>query len=1572
MLHARHKQYLPAIMVLLLGFVLSLGSFSLVRVWENNLAISLAEVRFSNEASERTRALEKELEHAVDAVNELAAYINVVGSIENLREFSVHILSMHPVAQSLAWVPVVPAESADEFMEQNREYFGSAHIVERLEDGSLVRAVGRDQFHPVYVLTSFTDRVLPDGFDMGSRPLYRDAMAQARDSAHIAMTAPISRLHHEDPEVDLMVFMPLYKNGAIPPTRADRRNQIIGYVAGGFSSEKLVLKAITGSPLAGISLWIRDITDKNAITDIYNPRRLTSTRETRHVGDINVGSRIWRVSAVRPELTETANRSLTPWIVFLAGMVIASIIAWYMSILRRQTDTLQQTNQALSKEITQHQQAEVALRESESRFRKILESAGDGILIVDSEMKIIIANRQALQIFGYTESEFVGLDIAKLVPVPMQRAHKDYEQQYLDKPIIHTMGNGRELVGLRKDGTEIPVEISLSPLRSSEGMFVTAIVRDISERKQTEDRIHWLAEFPRLNPNPLMRVDGDGEILFANPASKPLLDYWRRTEGGWLPEPYFSQVQSVVKNHERLTTEIDIGDRVFHLVMASPQDTSIVNIYGLDISERKEAEETKERLSAIIQATTDFVGMADAETGSILYLNHAGREMVGVGPTDPVSDSRISDYLSDEGFSIANRIALPEACANGVWSGDLEFKDRKGQPIPVSAVIVAHDVENGKAKRFSCIARNISQQLSNERSLRKLNRTYEILSAANQALIHASSEYQLLDEFCSKLVDVGGYDLAWIGLKEGDGELMSKSYAGSQQDVEKLVEIIAPDQFAALRQSDTSSPIVIVNELNAFEATQWQSQIGELGYRSLVILTIARNGFHFGYLVLASKKRQPENENERVLLENLVNDLAVGVQSLHAHRGKSWAEQMLSLHNHALEASRNGVMICDASDDTLPIIYANPAFEEITGYSEREVIGKNPRFLQGSDIDQPELEKVRAAIKYQQSCSATLRNYRKDGSVFWNEFYLAPVRHDDDETRVTHYVGIINDITEHKRYEEELEYQAQHDELTGLPNRNLLQDRLDQALLYAKRHQRHVAVLFLDLDQFKVINDSLGHRIGDYYLKAIGERLRECINPEDTVARQGGDEFVVLLTDLERPEEINSVADRIMEEISKVVEIQGHRLQTTASIGATIYPRDGEDSATLLKNADAAMYRTKELGRNSINYFTEDLNQRLVERLTLERQLRRAIDNDELEVYYQPQINADVGEIIGMEALVRWNHPELGLVPPNRFIPLAEETGIILPLGDWVMTQACEQNRQWQEQGLPKITVSVNVSARQLEQPTFNESVAQILEASGLEARYLDLELTETTIMSDVDSMAVRLYALRDIGVHLSLDDFGTGYSSLSHLKQFNFDKLKIDKSFVHDIITETDASTIALTIIAMARSLNMSVVAEGVETLSQLRYLRRNGCHQIQGFYFSRPVPAQEATTMLEQGGFGLPEEDVVPALLWVGTWFASDDIVDENFNHVVKANTPDDAFDILAKRNISAVICGERLSRDDALAFLQRSRELYPDIPRFLISSRPLENRKEQEAGVMHLCLDRTLTMDAMLEKIRPFIEE
>lgn len=553
------------------------------------------------------------------------------------------------------------------------------------------------------------------------------------------------------------------------------------------------------------------------------------------------------------------------------------------------------------------------------------------------------------------------------------------------------------------------------------------------------------------------------------------------------------------------------------------------------------------------------------------------------------------------------------------------------------------------------------------------------------------------------------------------------------------------------------------------------------------------------------------------------------------------AEDGMRLYAKVFESSLEAVVITDADQKVLMV---NDAFVAITGYTREEIVGNTPRMLASGRQDPAFYREMWDSIGQTGHWQGEILNRRKNGQVYPEWETISAVTNGDGT--VTHYVATFSDVSEHKAAQDRISYLAYHDSLTGLPNRLLMQDRLEQATAAARREDDKVGVMLMDLDRFKMVNDSLGHAGGDALLKAVAERIKACLRESDTLSRLGGDEFVVILPSVKESEAVGYAAERVLLSFAAPFRVEGHDIRVTTSIGISVFPLDGADIDSLVKNADTAMYHAKENGRNNYQFFTGEMNARVSERLAIEGKLNFALEREEFALVYQPQVDMRDNRTVGFEALIRWEHPELGTVSPARFIPIAEESGLITSIGEWVLREACAQAVRWHRLGDAPVPVSVNVSAVQLHGRDFLGMLKRILQDTGVDPSRLELELTESVVMRHGEETVGLLDGLKGLGVQLAIDDFGTGYSSLAYLKRFPLDRLKIDRSFVADIGTDNDSAEIVRAVIALGHSMKLLVIAEGVENEQQVAFLRANGCDQCQGYYFSRPLVTEQVTRWL------------------------------------------------------------------------------------------------------------------------------
>jgi diguanylate cyclase (GGDEF)-like protein/PAS domain S-box-containing protein len=556
------------------------------------------------------------------------------------------------------------------------------------------------------------------------------------------------------------------------------------------------------------------------------------------------------------------------------------------------------------------------------------------------------------------------------------------------------------------------------------------------------------------------------------------------------------------------------------------------------------------------------------------------------------------------------------------------------------------------------------------------------------------------------------------------------------------------------------------------------------------------------------------------------------------------AQEKLRLSARVFEQTGDGIIVSDADNCIMAV---NAAFERITGYSEAEVLQLHQRKLHAGVNEESFLAALWQTVLKEGQWRGEIWARRKNGDVFPEWLILLAIC--DQHGRVDGYVAVFTDLSEIRDATQQLQFLHHHDPLTRLPNRALLNDRLEQAIESARPKQRQLAILLLNVDRLKRINEGMGHDAGDHLLREIGLRLQARVQPGDTLARLGSDEFVLLLTRVDDDDDVNARAQQMLELVAQPIALDGHELSVTASIGIAMYPADGLEAGELIKNADTALTHVKEGGRNSFRYFTTQMNIRALHWMSLEHRLRGALERDELLLHYQPQMALADDRLAGVEALIRWNSEALGEIMPSDFIPLAEDTGLILPIGEWVLRSACRQGKAWQDAGLAPVRIAVNVSGLQVAAGNLVEVVQAALDESGLAPQWLAIELTESVLMKEAGSAKRQVTALRAMGIAVALDDFGTGYSALSYLSTFALDKLKLDQSLVRNITLDAKSAAIASATIGLAHGLGLTVVAEGVETKAQLDFLRAAGCDEIQGFLYSRPVPAPQLAVMLARG---------------------------------------------------------------------------------------------------------------------------
>jgi len=860
---------------------------------------------------------------------------------------------------------------------------------------------------------------------------------------------------------------------------------------------------------------------------------------------------------------------------------------------------------------------------------------------------------------------------------------------------------------------------------------------------------------------------------------------------------------------------------------------------------RQELMTTRDSLVHIIEASPTVIYRC-APDGHFTFMSHHISRLLGYEAEDFLREASLwQDRIHplDSRRIMASRIARSAAQhhmqeyriqhqqGHYIWLHDERSLITDGQGEPVE--IIGSLLEIGDRK------------LAEER-VQRLTRFYHTLSQVNEAIVRVAREDDLLPYLCRLAVDFSDLDAAWIGLPDEQQRIQVIASAGEGRELLDQVFISVDEHLlegqGLVGRAWRSSVPVIENDFQQQKSSPWYNQISRVGLRSGAAFPVRRSGVCYAVFVVYSRQEDVFDADVRRLLKEMAGNMSYALDRIDEDRRRREYEEQLRLYAQVFTHGREAILIADSDNR---IVSVNRAFTLITGYTEDEVRGKNPGILASERQDATFYQSMWMQLEEQGHWEGEIWNRRKDGTNYPEWLVISVVKDEQDE--VNHYVAIFTDLSQQKAAAEKISRLAHYDPLTGLPNRVLLEDISQRAIASAQRQGLHMAVLFLDLDRFKNVNDSLGHAVGDLLLQEVGSRLESVVRDVDIVARLGGDEFVLILQNTS-DEGAAHVAEKISVTIARPMVIEGHQLNIASSIGVSLYPENGQDFYTLLRNADTAMYRAKGQANAKFCFFTQEMQVRVMRQLELETQLRGVLERGELVVHYQPQVDLKSGRIIGAEALLRWQHPEWGLVSPGEFIPVAEESGLILPIGRWVLESAIMQNRLWQDEGLAAIRVSVNLSLRQFQQDDLAEQVENLLTVQRLDPCWLELELTESIAMQEADEAVRVTGALNRLGVALSIDDFGTGYSSLSYLKRFSLTRLKIDISFIRDIVTDPEDEAIVDTIISMASNLGLKTVAEGVETRQQRDLLIAKGCDEMQGFYFSKPLPAAEFAELLRR----------------------------------------------------------------------------------------------------------------------------
>jgi diguanylate cyclase (GGDEF)-like protein/PAS domain S-box-containing protein len=1028
-----------------------------------------------------------------------------------------------------------------------------------------------------------------------------------------------------------------------------------------------------------------------------------------------------------------------------------------------------------------------------------LEATANAVVITDQTGTVIWVNSAFEKLTGYIAASIVGQSTCVL--------KSGQNSQSLYEDMWQTILGGRvwrgELINRRKDGSLYDEEMTITPLLNRTGVIThyVAIKLDISDRKRSDVQRYMLAQAIENSSELMATTDPESRITFANRALIHALGYSEEKEliGKNIattmspnndPELFSEIFKSTMEGGgwrgECLYLRADGTDYPISLSTNIVKDPAgrIIGTLGIaqDITERKRAEkelknsESKHRAlfedSADAHLLTDDKGFVACNSALLQMFGYSSKaEIMALHPAD-LSPPNQPDGTPSR--ALANQQV---AIAYLKGSNRFEWLHRRkdGRAFPAEVSLTALTL-NGRPALLGTVL-DISERKKMEGRFRQLA---NIVECSDDAIISKSLDGTI------QTWNLGAERLYEYSAAEAIGKPISIIFLDGQQDESSAI-------LGKIKQDET------VKHFETIRKTQGGKQIH-------IDLTVSPTKDATGRITGAS---------------TIARDITERVRT----------DERLRLWSQVLDQSGEGIFICDSQER---ILIVNKAFQELTGFSSDDALGKTPRILRSGRQDRTFYTDMWKSVSETGAWRGEMWNRRKSGELYAEWLSISAIYGHKGE--VTHYIGIFSDITARKQDAEKMSHLAHYDALTDLPNRVLLMDRLNQLTKGAERRKSKVALVFIDLDRFKDVNDSLGHQAGDLLLQTVAKRFSSVMRAEDTLARIGGDEFVAIFQGIHDGQDASIIAKELFTCVAEPVALSGHEVTVTASMGISVYPDDATDGQEMIRNADAAMYQAKGAGRNAYQFYTSDLNQRALEMLSMESGLRRAIERQEFVLYYQPQVDIASGSVVGAEALIRWNHPELGLVMPGKFISIAEERGLIVPIGNWTIDEAARQAAIWQNEGTP-IRIAVNVSAVQFRQKDFVEQLANKIQKYGIAPAQLELELTERIIMRDAKTTIDILEKLHKMGVQLSIDDFGTGYSSLNYLRQFPIDKIKIDQSFVKD----ENAGHIVKAVIGLARGFNLKVIAEGVETKEQLELLRERGCDEVQGFLFSPALPPDE-----------------------------------------------------------------------------------------------------------------------------------
>ncbi|MCU7933011.1 MAG: PAS domain S-box protein [Candidatus Thiodiazotropha sp. (ex Codakia rugifera)] len=1110
-------------------------------------------------------------------------------------------------------------------------------------------------------------------------------------------------------------------------------------------------------------------------------------------------------------------------------------------------------------DITYLKKTELALRQSEGRFDLAMQGVNDGLYDWDLATDDVYYSPRWKSMLGYQDHELSNrLDTwQKLIDPEDGKRSWTMLQDYME---------GRrdnfqlEFRMRHKDGHWVDVLSRAFLVRDPNGEPIRAVGThiDISDRKRVEEAL-LAAQQRQVMALEMGRAfafewNVSSDMVVHSTSSKEILGLNSEQMSNFKAVEFFSRVhtddqrqfQAILDqlNPEQATYRhkyrYQHSDGRWILLEDSArgffnQDGSLNRLVGIaaDVTEREEALEAIKRYQYIASATDDMMAFVDRDY-VYLTVNESYAQIFNQ-PIKEIIGKNVAELWGEDQFNSQVKNALDRALAGEHVEFQIHTNLHAGEFVDFDARYYPYLDSKGDVTGVVVHVRDITKVIKDANVLRmseeRLNAMVELYRMTPDL-----TEDEILAYAVEKAQKITHSNIGYLFFVNQDQESLSlETWSQDNNDQERTP--FTP--FQSLSKADIWADAIrknrtVINNHFTNESCEVVLPAGHVILQRYMAVPVMEEGMTRMMLGVGNKQRLYDEDDAKQI--RLIGETVWHLIS------RKRAERQLRQSAIVFETTREAVSITDADANILAV---NRAFTEITGYEESEVLGKNPSILKSGRYENTFYEEMWRAISTEGQWKGEIWNRRKNGEVYPEWLSINSVH--DDKGHVINYVGVFSDISQIKRSEEQLHHLAHFDPLTDLPNRLQLSDQLETSIGRAQRHNQQIALLFIDLDHFKTINDSLGHPTGDLVLKAVADRLRQRIRKEDFLARLGGDEFVILLDDCQRMDDVAFVAQDAIQTMQKPFVLEDKQdIYLGCSIGISIYPADGTETMELIRNADTAMYRAKSEGRNTYRFYTEAMTRIASERLELESKLRRAIEHEELCVYYQPQLSVVSQEIIGFEALVRWQSPEDGLILPGRFIGIAEESGLIGPIGEWVLEKACGDVMEWRKKGVDPGILSVNLSSRQFHNRFLADDIAGVLTRCDMQPSQLELEITESVLMELTEKTVNNLKELENLGIRLSIDDFGTGYSSLAYLKRFNIDKLKIDRAFIKGVPGDSSDVEITSTIIAMARNLHIQVLAEGVENQQQLAFLQGQSCDQYQGYYYAKPLPEEKALQLL------------------------------------------------------------------------------------------------------------------------------